>query len=844
MKLFLFRPKTFPQTPRRNKAPAGAGRRVGAAVSLGLALLSGCENLGPAGVRKMTIPPSLVVQDKKAQEETPPANVVVENRGATQTEVYPPAGPLFAAPTPEAASDKKPFHAKQGKYTLNFEDADLGEVAKVILGDTLKVNYVISPKVTGKVSLQTTRPLAEDEMVPTLEMLLKANGAVLIQEHGLYRIEPEGTATINAPSTRLGLAGQSVPEGYQLRVVPLRYVGVAEMQKVIEPLMPPKSVIRADESRNLLLLAGTADELESVLETIRIFDVDFMRGMSVALFPLKNVEATTIAEELDKLLTISGKGPLTGMFRLMPLERLNAILVVTPQPRYLDEVQTWIERLDRYNTAKTGNMHVYHVQNVDALELANTLSNIFGQNQGRSRQPGASLSPGLSGSSVSGGSSSGGFDSGGGSSGLGGSSSSSGFGGSSSGLGSSSSSSGLGGSSSSSFGGGTSGTPNLGSGGSSMGGSSSSSFGSGSASGGGFGGSSGGFGSSGGSRQNRGRSGSAVADLGNNMKIVADPSNNALIIMAKAQEYRDIEAVIKQLDVMPLQVLVDATIVEVALTDELQYGLQWYFSHRSDNGRTIGAGQFGKAITDASGALVSGAAASGGFTYALVNMGKNIQLELNALAASNKINVLSAPSLMVLNNQEANIKVGDQVPILTAQALPTAGTTGLVGTQSIQYKDTGVLLSVRPRVNAGGLVTMEIEQAVDNVKSQTSGGIESPTIAQRKIRSSVAVKNGETIVLGGLIIENTSNNLTGIPVLAQLPWVGALFSSTSKKLNRTELVVMMTPRVVDSAQSSQDITNEFRRKLTGLYEQRPNSPSPIILEQGVGVYPAEQPPQQ
>jgi len=827
-----FRQKTLPMP---NKASLGPSlKRICAAVALGLALLPGCEYLGPAGAKKLSIPPSLVVKSPSGQEEPPAPDAAKENRGATQTEVFPPTGALFgspdgsAKPIVERGVEKPPFHAKEGKYELNFEDADLAEVAKAILGDILRANYVINPKVTGKVSLQTTRKLAEDEMIPTLEMLLKTNAAVLIHEHGLYRIEPESAATVNAPSARLGLSGQSIPAGYQLRVVPLRYVGVAEMQKVIEPLMPPKSVVRIDENRNLMLLAGTAEELESVLETVRIFDVDFMRGMSVGLFPLKNVEAQTVAEELDKLLTVSGKGPLGGMFRLMPIERLQAILVVTPQPRYLDEVQTWIERLDRYNTAKTGNMHVYRVQNVDALELANTLSNIFGQGQGRGRNtPGASLAPGLSGSSISGGSSSSGFGDSSGSSSFGGSS---GTGGSGSSV--------FGGSSSSTTGG-TSGSPfsSSGTGGGTTG---SGGFGSGSNRGtsGGFGGS----GSSGSSGQGRAR-GTAVADLGNNMKIVADPSNNALIIMAKPQEYRDIETVIKQLDVMPLQVLVDATIVEVALTDELQYGLQWYFAHRSTNNRTIGAGQLGSTINSLAETAVGTAAASGGFTYTLVNMGKNLSVELNALAASGKVNVLSAPSLMVLNNQEANIKVGDQVPILTAQALPAQGTTQLVGTQSIQYKDTGVLLSVRPRVNAGGLVSMELEQAVDNVKpGQSAGGIDSPTIAQRRIKSTVAVKNGETIVLGGLIVEGISNQLTGMPLLSQLPWLGALFSQTDKKLNRTELVVMMTPRVVENSQSSQEITNEFRRRLTGLYEQRTTTNSPVIMEQGVGLTPQQTPP--
>jgi len=817
-------------------ATGGAGRRAGVAVAVALFLLSGCEYMGPPGAKKITFPPVLAVKDNKQEEPAPPV-AAEENRGATKAEIYPPSGALFGTPqaaTPEK-STKQPFRAKEGKYTLNFDDAELGEVAKVILGDTLKVNYVISPKVTGKVSLQTTRPLAEDEMVPTLEMLLKTNGAVLIHDRGLYRIEPETGATVHAPSTRLGLAGQSMQPGFQLRVVPLRYVGVAEMQKVIEPLMPPKSVVRADESRNLLLLAGTPDELESVLETIRIFDVDFMRGMSVGLFPLKNVEAGTVAEELDKLLTVSGKGPLTGMFRILPIDRLQSILVVTPQPRYLDEVQSWIERLDRYNTAKTGNMHVYHVQNVDALELANTLSNIFGQGQRGARTPGASLAPGLSGSSI-GGSSGSGFG-GSSSSGLGGSSSSSsgfGFGGSSSsGMGSSSASpSGFGGSSSSGFGG------SAGTGSSGFGGSSGSGFGG--SSGSGFGGSSGGFGassgggfggSSGSSGQGRSRS-SAAVDLGNNMRIVADPSNNALVILAKPQEYRDIEAVIKQLDVMPLQVLIDATIVEVSLTGSLKYGVQWLFSH-GESATALTTSSAANTLTDA--AAVAAGASTGGFAYALA--GNNIKLLVNALAQDNKINVISSPSLMVLNNQEANINVGDRVPTPTGTS--TNLNSGSAGTpfvtSTIQYQDSGVTLKVRPRVNAGGLVIMEIVQEISTPTKTTVGGVETFSFAQRKIQSQVAVAGGDTLALGGLISNKSSNTQNGIPYLNQIPWLGALFGATNKEIQRTELVVLLTPRVVEKRQDAAAVTNEFRRKLTGFGPGA--AAAPPVMEQGEGGYP-------
>ena len=811
------------------------------AVATALLLLAGCEYMGPAGGKKMPLPKALVIRNDKPQAEPPPTEIT-EPRGATREEVYPATGTLFGSPDKGGiGSTKRSVPPREGKYTLNFEDAELSEVAKVILGDTLKVNYVISPKVTGKVSLQTTRALTEDEMIPTLEMLLKTNGAVLIKDRSLYRIEPEATGTVNAPSVGVGRFGQSIPPGFQLRVVPLRYVGAAEMQKVIEPLMPPKSVIRVDENRNLLLLAASADELQSVMETISIFDVDFMRGMSVGLFPLKNVEAGTVAEELDKLLTVSGKGPMAGMFRLMPIERLQSILVVSPQPRYLDEVQTWIERLDRYNPTKTSNMHVYRVQNVDALELANTLSQIFGQGGRGNRTPGASLAPGMSGSTIGGGGGSSSGYGGSSSSGLGGSSSS-GFGGSSSsGMGGGSSSSGMGGSSSSGFGGssssgmggssssgfgGSSSSSGVGGGGSGSGFGSSGSSGSGSF-GSGSGGSFGGGGSSGGSGNQRNRS-SQVADLGNNMKIVADPLNNALIVMAKPPDYRDIESVIKQLDIMPMQVLIDATIIEVALTDELKYGIKWFFTH--NQGETSGYSMF-RAVTEAGAAY-----ASGGFSY-LLTSGQGLNLMLDMLASKGKANVLSSPSLMVLNNQEASIVVGNQVPILSSvAAVPSVGTaSGVLGTQSIQYRPTGVQLRVRPRVNAGGLVSMEIEQAVDNVDEAATkaSSISSPTIRQRKVTSQVAIKSSETVILGGLINEIAEGNVTGIPILSELPWLGPLFSSTSKKLTRTELVVLITPRVVENSTSSQQITNEYRRRLSNLYDPSPTN-SPIIMEQGTG----------
>lgn len=797
--------------------------------------LSGCESMGPRAARKLPLPANLAVETNKGLDAPMPTQSEPLTQQATRPpEFYPSSGGVLG----EGPSEPLPPR-KDGKYTLNFDDADLAEVAKTILGDTLKVNYILSPKVTGKISLQTTRPLADDELIPTLEMLLKMNGAVLIKDGPLYKIEPDASAVVDAPGPRVGGA---LPTGYQMRIVPLKYVGVQEMQKVIEPMMPPKSVIRADEVRNILVVAGSSDEVAGVLETIRMFDVDFMRGMSVALFPLKNVEAPTIVEELDKVLGDTHKGPLAGLLRLLPIERLNAVLAVTPQPRYLQEVETWIERLDRYNSARAGGVHVYRVQNVDATELANTLSAIFGTggNSGGGRGRG-SLSPGSRGAEVGGGGlfSGGGSSSGSGSSSFGDDSSSSsgslgggGFGSNSGGIGGSSGG-GFGNSSSGGIGGSSGG---LGGSSGGIGGGGRSSFGSSGSRSGGIGGGGGGFSGGGafgtrsgaGGGGGRGRGGAAAADLGN-VRIVADPSNNALIIIAKAQEFKEIEAVVKELDQVPLQVLIDATIAEINLTDDLSYGLSWFIQH-GING-SAGDGALGTGNTGGTNGIdlinlakdVGANLGTGGFTYAFSpNSGRDFKVVLTTLAKERKVNFLSTPSLMVLNNQEANIKVGDSVPVQTGSFQSTlTANTGI--SSSISYRDTGVILNIRPRVNAGGLVLMDIEQAVDNVGSSTATANtavqnNTPTFQQRQIKSSVAVANGDTLVLGGLIRENVTFDQGGIPVLYKIPYIGSLFGTKTTNNTRTELVVLITPRVVESRAKSRDITNEFRRKLSGLYE--------------------------
>lgn len=771
------------------------------AMAIAATLLNGCETLGPQA-------PPLQVLDTRPPPSSGPASTdrfkALENKKddesakKTVSELYPATGTTVREPPRTAPAPRR----GTGEYTLNFDNTDISEVAKLILQDILHVNYFFNPKVTGGVTLQTTRPLAKEDLLPTLEMVLRANGAALVRDNGVYRVEPAQDA---GRIGDVGVAGGRVPAGFRLNVVPLRYVTAAEMQKVLEPLLPANSIVRADPGRNVLLLAGTADDLQRANDTVQIFDVNFLRGMSMAIFQLKNTDAGTMAEELQKILGEGADAPAAGLFRFVPIERMNAVLAVTQQPAYLQDIRNWVERLDRANPQSAGGVRVYRAQNVDALVLADTLNLIFGS--GVSARGQGSIAPGLRPTQLRSSLAGGGLSTPGGAGGLGG----------------------------------AAGVPSRAAGGA-IGTARGGTGVAGSALGGGVSGIGGGAPGVAGAAAPGGSAGGAPAEDGT--RIIADSTNNAVLIVATPEKQEQIDKVIKQLDVTPLQVLIDVAIYEVSLRDELQYGVQWFLNNGVGGGNRV-VGGVANGLTGGPAAGTDGTitgsilnaglnfATNGGLTYGLVNRAGQVRAVINALASKNKINVLSTPSLMVLNNQEAEIRVGDQIPVRTAQSeninATSATTTGLVQTSSIQQLETGVGLFVRPRVNSSGVVLLDVEQSVDTPARTTTSGIDSPTIQQRRVRSSVAVQNGDTLVLGGLIRHEYDKTKSGIPVLHKLPLIGPLFGSTTNNLFSTELVVLITPRVVSSRQDGFSVTEEFKRKLTTLYvdlaaEQRRRPP--------------------
>jgi general secretion pathway protein D len=701
-------------------------------------MLASCELLGPKPAAKIPLTPVL-----KEKPDQPGDSVVfqdLQNKMPTndalqsKIELYP-ARDRFAPKTETHRRSAK--SAGSGTYSLNFDDADLGEVAKVILSDILGQNYVLSPKVTGKVTLNTTEPLSKDELLPTLEMVLSMNNAALVKDGKIYHIEPKTEALYSST-----VAGSST--GFQSRVIPIRNVAAQEIADILKPIVHDKTILNVDNSRNTIVVQGTTDELARVMDMVSTFDIDVLRGRSFALFPLNNVAPEQVIEELETVFNTSSGKDDSEFFRFLPIERMNAVLAITHQSSYLRDIENWIFRLDRANTESGGGVNVYKVQHMDAEDLAGTLNEIFTGASPRDKS--AKVAAGKKSAEVSNKDAS--FDSGN-----------------------------------------SQKTAKT-----SVKRKSSTS----------------------GSSKAGGSTGGGSGD--NDINIVADVANNSIIIMATPQEYGKILPIIKQLDIMPLQVLIDATIVSVTLTDKLQYGISWYLKNGQGND-SIGSNKSG--ATPLGTALAAAAAASTGGLSTVYSSG-SIKALLKAQSDLDNINVISSPSLMVLNNQEATIHVGDEISLATGTlgSLANQNTGNAQNTTNLltqnQQRKTGLTLTVTPRVNANGMVIMDIEQTVEDVGAVREGAV-NPTILSREIKSSVAVLSEETLVLGGLIREQNQNTKNGIPFLHEVPFIGPLFGATTKNKDKTELVVLITPRVVKTKQDVRVVTDEFKRKLSGIY---------------------------
>lgn len=691
----------------------------------------------------------------------PPAPGGTGAAGADKAEPAP-APAKAAAPAPEkpvAEADKPKVFGGTGTFlnpaptrpqppagpeeaSLNFEGLDVREVAKIILGDYLRESYTVHPAVSGTLTLRTIKPIPRSALLPTLEMLLRQNNAAVIREDGIYKVVPI-TAVRGSISPQLGGVQQPLPPGYSILVVPVRFVGAKEMAKILEPFAADNT-IRVDEFRNLVVLAGNQKELRHLLNTIELFDVDWLAGYSVGIFPVRSADVKALVADLDKVFGQAGSSPLAGIVRVIPIERLNALLIVTTQPKYLEAARTWMERLDQISGTSGGSrLFVYAVRNGKAENLATLLSELFTRRAGTAAAP--SLAPGARPAQIA------------------------------------SPASGM-----------TAGTAVATAAPAASAPAAATTF------------------------AIPGGTGAPASEV----RVIADKDNNALLILASPSDYEIIEAAIRKLDVIPKQVLVEVTVAEVTLSDDLKFGVDWFLTPQTRGDGSITSGQLNMGGLPP---LPSGAVPAFTGLQLINRLGGDVRGVLNALGKDGRLQVLATPQLMVLDNQKAQIKIGDRISVQTQQQTVAGTTTGLIN--SFQYIETGILLAVTPRINSGGQVTLEVSQEVSVPQTSAVAGA-NPDISQRTAMTSVVVASGETIVLGGLIREDNTRSTSGIPLLSKIPVLGAAFGTQSIVKRRTETILLIRPIVLTNVRDAVEATEELRLRMPALQGFLPPRPVP------------------
>lgn len=630
----------------------------------------------------------------------------------------------------------------RGNFRLNFENADLGEVVKAILGDALKQNYVIDPEVGGRVTLLSARPVSQDDLLPILEAILRMNQAVLVNDGSIYRI------AFDTEAGNLQVSNAANPRsGYGLTVVPLQFVSAKSMMGLIEGFATRPDSVRVDASRNLLLIAGNSAERQTAVETVRTFDTNWMAEQSVAIFATSRVRPETMIPELERIFETREGQPGADLIQFVPMSRMKAVLVVSKRNDLIRQAGVWVSRLDRQSPETDIQVHVYRVKYRDAKLLVQILSSIFtgaatsgvGQ-QGDS--PLAQVDPRANAMQI-------GVegerqeeldqDSG----------------------------------------------PGL-----------DQSLGSGTT-----------FDLAGGQDPN------AAADLFNNqptqggndrIRFSADTANNSVVVYADGETYRKILTALRQIDVPPLQVAINVVIAEIRLNDELRYGVQ-YFLKSGDDGSI---GLFNTLANNISRELP-------GFNF-LIGSENSPDIIISAFDKITDVQVLSSPSLVVLENQTATLQVGEEVPVTTRQSQSVTDPDAPIVNQ-VEFRDTGIILNVTPRVAENGVISMTIQQEISNIASGAT--TLTPTFAKRRISSAVSVVSNQTVLLGGLISERREKTDTGIPVLHRLETIGNLFGTKNTTADRSELIVLIRPTLIRQGQDAQHVAEELRARMWNLNSQ-------------------------
>lgn len=624
------------------------------------------------------------------------------------------------------------------EFNISLENADIAVAARTVLGDMLGITYSLDERVTGNVSIVTSRPLPAREILTAFESALRSNGVAMVREGDRLRLLPASDA--------IGIAeldpGVTVQPGYGVTAYPLRHVSASTILPLLENFVSRQGMVRVDPNGNALLFQGTAAERRAGIDAAMSFDQDWLANESVGIFPIQNGTAKSMLPELTKVLDLGEGGRGSNTIRIQPIERNNSLLVVARSRKMLQRAAAWIERLDKLE-ASASYLQVYRVQHLEATRLASMVNQIFNGASAVTEDPAAQFPPDSQTVDRSGRSGSGdpaapatpsdrmadalplendtstGIESGGGDQG---------------------------------------------------------------------GGYSGGI------------------------RVTANPENNSLLILARPDQQRLIEEAILALDRPAAQVAIEATIAEVTLSNDLRYGVQFFLQ-----GNDGSVGLF-KDVADAAISRVLP-----GFNL-LLGPESDPRVVIDALRGVTEVKVLSSPNVVVLDNKPAVLQVGDEIPIVTRTAQSVTDPEAPI-VNNVEFRETGVILKVLPRITANGTINLSIEQEISSVARGSSQSL-TPTISQRKIQSSVSVTSGQTVLLGGLISEQQQRGRDGVPVLGDLPVIGEAFRSNQNNATRTELIILIRPQVIKDSLDAQMVAEQMRSQLRIMQEPSRNVPLP------------------
>jgi general secretion pathway protein D len=679
--------------------------------------IKGDKPIAPVAIEKVPDPAGENEGAEEAgEEEEEPLEGVEEEKPPERVEVLPP-------------QPQKPAEGKQ-KVALDFQDAELQEVITA-LAEIVGINYIVDPKVKGKVNIHTSGEIPVEDVLPILETIFEVNNVAAVKMGDIYKVIPikDAQKQFLIPKVGSKVTDESSPDRIILQIVPLRYISSTEMDKIIKRFVGKggDSIDYAD--RNTLIIVDTADNVRKLLGLIDSVDVSIFDSMHVQFYELKEAEAVDLAKELEELFAAIGIDPKKKkggeIVSFIPIDRMNIILAVSTSPDAFDIISEWVRKLDGTRQDIDEQIYIYFVENAKAVDIADIVKELYGEERSarekkttsrkttsrdkdqKTKTPAASKTAAAKSSSITG--------------------------------------------------------------------------------------------------------------TKGEVTIVVDETNNAIVIRALPQDYVKILKTIKMLDIVPRQVLIEVLIAEVGLDANTEFGMEWtVFDDYASLGGYKGVDRLGQNFNlGGLGQDLSKPLTQTGFTYAFAS--NALEAFLRAYSRENKVNILSTPHILAADNTEASIDVGQEVPIVTSEYTPTTLQTATESySRSIEYRDTGILLTVTPRINDKGLVALEVNQEVSDISEQRIEGINSPIILKRQAETSLVVQDGRTIVIGGLIREKTDETQEGLPILSKIPYLGMLFGYNKNTTNKVELLILITPHVVKSFEEAELATREFTEKVKSL----------------------------